>query len=163
MRGKSTNLPESAQAAALRLLGRRDYSCQELRRKLAGKGFPAEEVDGVLGDFKGRGLLDDSKLAQRLAQFYSREKLWGPQKVVAKLSQRGIPLQLAKDLVEQESPSGTTQDRLRKAMDLKLKRPTPHALSLQEKKRLANYLRQRGYGWEDIGEALRETGGSTEE
>jgi regulatory protein len=160
---RKTKPPESAQAAAFRLLGRRDYSCEELRRKLAGKGFPGEEVDGVLGDFERRGLLDDLKLAQRLAQYYSRDKLWGPQKVIARLTQRGITLHLAKDLVDQESPDGTTQDRLRKAMNLKLKRRTPHTLSLQEKKRLANYLRQRGYGWEDIGEALRETGGSTEE
>jgi SOS response regulatory protein OraA/RecX len=32
-----------------------------------------------------------------------------------------------------------------------------------EKRRLANYLRQRGYGWNDIWEALQETGGSVEE
>jgi regulatory protein len=154
---------ESAQAAALRLMGRRDYSCQELRQKLAEKGFPAGEVDGVVGDFERRGLLDDLKLAQRLAQYYSRDKLWGPQKVLAKLSQRGIPPRVGKDLVEQESADGTAQDRLKKALDLKLKKTTPHILSPGEKRRLADYLRQRGYGWEDIWEALRETGGSTEE
>jgi regulatory protein len=155
--------PESAPAAAFRLLGRRDYSREELRKKLAGKGFPAEEVDLVLGDFDRRGLLDDSKLAQRLAQFYSREKLWGPQKVLAKLSQRGIPLHLAKDVVGKESPVETTQGRLRQALDLKLRKTDPQALSPQEKRRVANYLRQKGFGWEDIWEALRETGGSTEE
>ena len=158
-----TKPAESAQAAALRLMGRRDYSCEELRRKLGGKGFPAGEVDGVVGDLERRGLLDDLKLAQRLAQYYSRDKLWGPQKVLAKLSQRGIPPPLGKDLVEQESADGTARDRLRKALDLKLKEPPPHILSPREKRRLAGYLRQRGYGWEDIWEALRETGGSTEE
>ena len=163
MATKKTKPPESAQAAALRLLGKRDYSREELRRKLAEKDFPAEEADGVLGDFERRGLLDDSKLAQRLARLYSEEKLWGPQKVLAKLSRRGIPLQLAKDLVDRESPVGTTQDRLRKALDLKLRRTDPQALSPQEKRRVANYLRQKGFGWEDIWEALRETGGSTEE
>ena len=154
---------ESPQAVALRLMGRRDYSCEELRRKLAAKGFSAGEVDGVVGDFERRGLLDDVKLAQRLAQYYSRDKLWGPQKVLAKLSQRGIPPQVGKDQVEQESPGETTPDRLRKALDLKLKKPPSHILSPREKRRLAGYLRQRGYEWEDIWEALRETGGSTEE
>jgi len=82
---------------------------------------------------------------------------------LAKLSQRGIPPQVGKDLVEQESADGMAQDRLRKALDLKLKKPPPHILSPREKRRLAGYLRQRGYEWEDIWEALRETGGSTEE
>jgi SOS response regulatory protein OraA/RecX len=160
---RKTKPPESAQAAAFRLLGMRDYSCEELRRKLAGKGFPSEEAERVVGDFEKRGLLDDSKLAQRLAHLYSDEKLWGPQKVLAKLSRRGIPLQLAKVWVEQESPVGTTQERLRKALDLRVRRTDPQALSPQEKRRVANYLRQKGFGWEDIWEALRETGGSTEE
>jgi len=160
---RKTKPPESAPAAAFRLLGRRDYSREELRRKLSGKGFPAGEADGVLADFERRGLLDDSKLAQRLAQLYSREKLWGPRKVLAKLSQRGVPFHLAKDVVEQESPVETTQDRLREALNLKLRRTDPQALSPQEKRRVANYLRQKGFGWEDIWEALRETGGSTEE
>ena len=160
---RETKPPESAHAAALRLLGRRDYSREEVRRKLAGKGFPVEEVEGVLEDFERRGLLDDSKLAQRLARLYSDEKLWGPQKVLGKLFRRGIPPRLAKDLLDQESPVGATQARLRKALNLRLRRTDPQSLSPQEKRRVANYLRQRGFGWEDIWEALRETGGSTEE
>jgi len=158
-----SKFPESAEASAMRLLGRRDYSRQELLRKLAGKGFLAGEVEGVLVKFESLGLLDDRKLARRLVNYYSGEKLWGPQKVFQKLIQRGIPAEFARDLIGGDEESGKASERLRKVLHLKSKGQDPHSLSLQEKQRLANYLRQRGYGWNDIWEALQEIGGSVEE
>ena len=154
---------ESAETSAIRLLGRRDYSRSELRRKLIGKGFSAAEVDGVLTQFDTRGLLDDWKLAQRLAGYYSREKLWGPQKLLQKLIQRGIPVEMARDVTDRERESGRTPERLRAILRHKLKARDSLSLSAQDKQRLANYLRQRGYAWDDIWEALQEIGGLLEE
>ncbi len=147
----------------MRLLGRRDYSHQELLRKLTGKGFLAGEVEGILAKFETLGLLDDRKLARRLVDLYCGEKLWGPQKVFQKLIQRGIPAELAKALIDGEEESGKEPERLRKVLHLKSKGQDLHSLLPEEKRRLANYLRQRGYGWNDIWEALQETGGSVEE
>ena len=155
--------PENAESSALRLLGRRDYSRQELLRKLIGKGFLAAEVETVLEKFESLGHLDDRKLAQRLVNYYSEEKLWGPQKVFQKLIQRGIPAEFARDLIGGEEEGGKALERLRKVLHLKSKGQAFHSLSPPEKRRLANYLRQRGYGWNDIWEALQEIGGSVEE
>jgi len=159
---KRVKSPESAEAAAMRLLGRRDYSRQEMLRKLTGKGFLVSEIEAALEKFESLGLLDDRKLVRRLVNFYSGEKLWGPQKVFQKLVQRGIPAESARDLIDGEEESGKAADQLRKVLHLKLKGQDPHFLSPQEKRRLANYLRQRGYGWNDIWEALQEIGGSVE-
>ena len=155
--------PESAETSAMRLLGRRDYSRQELLRKLTGKGFSAAEIEAVLAKFEGLGLLDDRKLARRLVNYYSGEKLWGPQKVFQKLVQRGIPAECARDLIDGEEENGKASERLRKILHLKSKGQAFHSLSPPEKRRLANYLRQRGYGWNDIWEVLQEIGGSVEE
>ena len=155
--------PESAETSAMRLLGRRDYTRQELLRKLIGKGFLAGEVERVLVKFESLGLLDDRKLARRVVDYYSGEKLWGPQKVFQKLVQRGIPAEFARDLIDGEEESGKAPERLRKVLHLKSKGQDLHSLSPQEKRRLASYLRQRGYGWNDIWEALQEIGGSVEE
>ncbi len=154
---------ESAEASALRLLGRRDYSRSELRCKLIDKGFSTDEADGVLSRFEERGLLNDRQLAQRLADSYSREKLWGPQKLFWKLVQRGIPGEMARGILDREEESGGMRERLRIALRNKMKGQDPLSLSAREKKRLANYLHQRGYAWDDIWEALQETGGSLEE
>ncbi|HEX7371439.1 MAG TPA: regulatory protein RecX [Thermodesulfobacteriota bacterium] len=153
----------SPEASAFRLLGRRDYSRQELLRKLTGKGFLAGEVERVLVKFESLGLLDDRKLARRLVDYYSGEKLWGPQKVFQKLVQRGIPAECARDLIDGEEENGKASERLRKILHLKSKGQDLRSLSPPEKRRLANYLRQRGYGWNDIWEALQEIGGSVEE
>jgi regulatory protein len=153
----------SAEAFAVRLLGRRDHSREELLRKLTGKGFSAGDVEEVLVKFESLGLLDDRKLARRLFDYYSGEKLWGPQKIFQKLLQKGIPAEFARDLIKGEEESGKAPERLRKVLHLKSKGQTVHSLLPQEKQRLANYLRQRGYGWDDIWEALQKTGGSVEE
>jgi len=163
MPSKQLKPAESAEASAIRLLGRRDYSRSELRRKLIGKGFSAGEVDGVLTQFDTRGLLNDRKLAQRLAGYYSREKLWGPQRLLQKLVQRGIPVEMAREVMDQEEESGRTPERLRAILRHKLKGQDSLSLSVQDKQRLANYLRQRGYAWDDIWEALQEIGGLLEE
>jgi len=155
--------PENAESSALRLLGRRDYSRQELRRKLTAKGFSTGDTEGALAKFESLGLLDDRKLARRLVDFYAREKLWGPQKLFQKLIQRGIPAEVARDLIDGEEESGKAPERLRRVLHLKSKGQDLRSLPPQEKRRLANYLRQRGYGWNDIWEALQETGGSVEE
>jgi regulatory protein len=160
---QKTKPPESAQSAALRLLGRRDYSREELRRKLSAKGFPDPETEGVLGKLLSLRLLDDQKLARRLIDYYSGEKLWGPQKVFQKLIQRGIPAELARDLADREEDKGKAPERLRRIIRLKSKGQDLSSFSPREKRRLAGSLRQRGYGWEEIWEALREIGGSVEE
>jgi len=163
MRTRRKDAPGDIGEYAVRLLGRRDYSRQELLRKLSGKGFLPAEAEAVLEKFESLGLLDDRKLARRLADYYSGEKLWGPQKVFQKLIQRGIPAELAGDLTGGEEEGGRVRERLRKVLHLKSKGQAFHSLSPPEKRRLANYLRQRGYGWDDIWEALQETGGSLEE
>jgi regulatory protein len=163
MSNKQLKPAETAEAAAMRLLGRRDYSHSELRRKLTQKGFPAGETDGVLAQFEARGFLNDRNLAQRLAAFYSREKLWGPQKLLQKLVQRGIPVGIAREVISLEEDSGRTPARLRVILQHKLKGRDSLSLSVQDKRRLANHLQQRGYAWDDIWEALQEIGGSIEE
>jgi len=163
MSSKRMKPAETVEASALRLLARRDYSRSELRRKLAGKGFSAAETDRVLAQCEARGFLNDRILAQRLAGFYSREKLWGPQKLLQKLIQRGVPVEMAREVITLEEDSGRTPERLRVILQHKLKGRDSLSLSAQDKKRLANYLQQRGYAWDDIWEALQETGGSVEE
>jgi regulatory protein len=160
---KKTKSPESAQEKGFRLLGRRDYSCEELRKKLAGKDFSPEETEGVIAKLKGLGLLDDQKLARRLVDYYSGEKLWGPQKVFQKLVQRGIDAEAARGLVRGEEENGKAPERLRRILHLKTKGQDLPALSARERLRLAGFLRRRGYGWDEVWEALRETGGSVEE
>jgi SOS response regulatory protein OraA/RecX len=48
-------------------------------------------------------------------------------------------------------------------MRMKLKGRNPEEIFPKERRKLAGFLRQRGFSWEDIREAFQETGGFTEE
>jgi len=149
--------------SALRLLARRDYGREEMGRKLKEKGFQSEEVEKILETLAAQGLLDDGRYAQHLATLYSREKLLGPQRIVQKLMQKGIGVELAKEVTARAEENLPSLDRLRKLLRAKLKGQGLDRLLPQQKRRLVNYLRQRGFPWEDISEALREAGGFSEE
>jgi len=154
---------EEGEKHAFRLLGIRDYAHEEMRQKLRGKGLGDSEAGEILKKLEGRGLIDDRRYARRLAVHYSREKLWGPQQVVHKLLQRGIALDLAREVIDEAEEDGSSRQRLQKVLRLKLKGQGLEEMLPQEKRRLTHYLRQRGFLWEDIMEALQEAGGSTEE
>jgi len=89
-----------------------NYSRSELRRKLSGRDFQPGRWTGSSPSSTPRPL-KRWKLAQRLAGYYSGEKLWGPQKLLQKLVQRGIPVEMAREVMDREEESGRTPERLR--------------------------------------------------
>jgi len=154
---------EEGEEYALRILGIRDYSREEMRRKVRGKGLGVNAAEEILKKLERRGLIDDQRYARRLATFYAREKLWGPQRVVHKLLQRGIAFDLVREATDQAEEDGSSRERLGRVLQLRLKGQGLKEMAPLGKRRLANYLRQRGFPWEEIMEALKESGGSTEE
>src|SRR3989344_530866 len=74
---------------ALKLLGYRARSEQELRQKLADKKYPSEEAEEALAKLTKIGLIDDRKLAEN----YVRDKLSisrrGPRRIYFELIKRG--------------------------------------------------------------------------
>jgi len=75
--------------AALRLLARREHSFSELKRKLKRKGWPASDVEAVVQDLADAGLQSDSRFAESYARSRA-EKAYGPLRIRAELSERGI-------------------------------------------------------------------------
>lgn len=163
MREKSPRKAQKAEEKALRLLAQRDHSREEIRRKLQARAFPPEEIEKALGWLEEREILDDLRYAQKLAISLTREKLLGPQRVSQKLFQKGIPAELAKEAMEKADELLAAGERLRIAMRMKLKGRSLEQILPEERTKLARYLRQRGFSWEDIREVFQETGGLTEE
>jgi regulatory protein len=163
MRKKSSAKAQKAEESALRLLARRDHSREEMRRKLQVRGFTPEEIEKALKWLEEREFLDDLRYAQKLAFSLAKEKLLGPQRIRQKLFQKGIPAGLVKEAVEKADETLAAGERLQIAMRMKLKGRSPEEIFPDERRKLAGYLRQRGFSWEDIREAFQETGGFTEE
>ena len=163
MRKKRSGESEKAEEAALRLLARRDHSCEEIRRKLKVRGFCPEEIEKALKWLETRGILDDLRYAQKLVSLLTKEKLLGPQRIRQKLLQKGIPEELTKEAMERADETLAASERLRRALRMKLKGRSLEQIFPSERRKLASHLRQRGFLWEDIWEAFQETGGLTEE
>ncbi|MGY6554462.1 MAG: regulatory protein RecX [Wenzhouxiangella sp.] len=75
--------------AALRLLARREHSFFELQRKLKRKGWPPTDVDVVAQELADAGLQSDERFAESYARSRA-EKAYGPLRIRAELSERGI-------------------------------------------------------------------------
>lgn len=144
---------------ALRLLARRDYSQEEMRKKLIQKGFPFGEVEEVLEKITTQRLINDRRYAQRLINYYGQGKFWGPYRLIQKLREKGISPELAKEVVTEEEKNFSASKRLKALLKKKLKNRALTELSAKEIKKITNYLHQHGFAWEDIVAILKEEGG----
>ena len=78
------------QTYALRALGLRIHSREEMRRKLAAKAGEAEFVDAVMERLDQAGLLDDRQFAVEFARFRAHRRRLGRIRIAAELRQRGV-------------------------------------------------------------------------
>lgn len=75
-------------AVALRLLRNRDYFVEELRRALARRGCPQDEIEYSIEVCRKRRYLDDIKLARDIAHRLDFKKHYGPARIEAELRKR---------------------------------------------------------------------------
>ena len=160
----------------LELLAARPMSRQELVEKLSVPRRPRRRP-GVLPDLEGNpepdleglererealredaqhtadrleelGLLNDREYAAQVVRHYTG-KGFGPRKLRDELYRRGVPRAYWEEALSQEyTPPEDALDRL-VAKKLRGEAPTRENL-----KRASDYLARRGYGWEEIRDAL---------
>jgi len=128
---------------ALKLLGYRARSEQELRQKLADKKYPSEEAEEALAKLTKIGLIDDRKLAEN----YVRDKLSisrrGPRRIYFELIKRGV----AKEIAESATKGIDKEEELTTARLLLQSRHRQWANldPLTKKSRAIGLLSRRGF------------------
>ncbi len=137
---------------ALRLLGYRGRSENELRDRLLRKGFPEEAVSQVLKYLKESGFIDDRSLALDLKRQALEQKKLGYVAARSLLQRRGI----AHDLIESTLLYDEDVEfvNARSLLDKKLD-AAGNYLTLKQRKRLYDYLARRGFSSSVIGRVLR--------
>ncbi|SNZ06339.1 regulatory protein [Persephonella hydrogeniphila] len=80
---------EKAKSYALRLLSKRDYFEEELRRKLLQKGFQEEDIHQVIEYLKKENLINDDKLLERYKEI-NLQKGKSPLYIKNKLYRKGV-------------------------------------------------------------------------
>ena len=116
--------PRNVRHYVLWLLGRREWSEQELRARLKQRGCEPEEIDDAVGYAKSSGLQSDDRFAGSKARLEGRRK--GDRSVRYALSSKGIePEQIAAEIAALEPETERVIGALRrfegKTPDLKLK------------------------------------------
>ena len=142
--------PPDAYSTALRLLGIRDLSEQQLRQRLARRRCDADDVERALGRLREQGYLDDRRVADAVARTQTAVHQRGRQRVMRQIQQAGVSSDTARQAVARAF-DGIDEDALATAaLDRRLRgRPIEDDRTMQ---RLYRYLTAQGF---DHSRALR--------
>lgn len=144
-----------ARNRAMELLSRRPMSEKELIDKLIRKGEDEETAADCARWLRENGFLNDESYAAAVARHYAA-KGYGPGRVRAELSRRGVDRELWDDTLE-AMPENT--DKLDRFISSRLTDPEDR----DQVRKVSAALYRRGYSWEEIRSALRRFNAETEE
>ena len=132
---------------ALELISRRPMSRKELRDKLLQKGETEATAEYCAWWLEENGFLNDESYAAAVARHYAA-KGYGPGRVRAELSRRGVAREYWEDAMEAMPEPDEKLDRF---IASRLKDPSDRT----QVQKITNALYRRGYSWEEIRSALR--------
>ena len=141
----------NARAAALRLLGRRDYTVGEMREKLAARGCGADDITTTIEALAAEGLLDDRRVAAAHLRTAARVKGRGRLRIARELAARGI----APDIVDETVASLSDEEEASAVERLLVRKRLPRRMSMPERRRLFQQLLRRGFRADVIAKVLR--------
>lgn len=133
------------------LLARREHARGELASKLARKGYEPDEIDEALEGLAGDGLQSDARYAEHFVNARA-ERGQGPARIRNDLAAAGVDGALI-----EEALSNCGVDWRASAIDVLAKRfgeGSPE--DYPEKARRMRFLRQRGFGMDEIRAAVGE-------
>jgi regulatory protein len=137
----------SLRERALGYLTRREYSRQELHRKLlpyAGE----EDLDGLLDEFSKRGWISDARYVDQMV--HARKGKYGSLKVAHELRAQGV----AEELVD-KAVAEVRKEELETARNLWRKKFGAQPDSREDWAKQARFLQSRGFGMDTIKAVLR--------
>jgi SOS response regulatory protein OraA/RecX len=123
----------------------------EMRRKLRRKGFSPADIQETVDWLYDRQLLDDAAFAERYIAATLHIKPVGKRWLRAKLGQKGVPLPVVEQILEQQI-SFAKEKELAAAAALLWKKT--HPAKADDKEKLMRFLVSRGFSYDAITECL---------
>lgn len=139
----------AAMTAAVGALHRRERTVAELREWLLGRDLDPDLVEEVLDELIEIGELDDERFAHAYAADKRELSGWGPERIAAALTDRGLALGLAEDAASEPRDSA-----LERAAELVRGRGEA-ADDDSSRSRALSFLARRGFDYELSFEAIR--------
>ncbi len=141
----------SARDTALALLARREHSQQELRQKLAHRGFDADEVSALLDSLSTERLQSDARFVE--SYIHARQtRGFGPNRIRMELRERGI----ADLLIDQQLDERAEHWRDLLRAQYRKRYGDSLICDYAERARRGRFLQQRGFSTEMVARLLSE-------
>ncbi len=152
-------LYEKARQKALRYLAYRGRSVEEVRSRLAEKGFGEAVIKKVIDRFSDLGYLDDRNFAGQWAKSLAVSRLWGDRKIEASLREKGISIDLIQEAIAGARKGKEERRAIQELVEKRLRsEPACEVFSYKWKRRLMQTLVGRGFPVGVILDVLREMG-----
>lgn len=145
LRGRST---------ALRYLAYAPRTEHQVRQRLTQKGFTKSELNDIIADLDELGYIDDRAYAVEYAEARFKHKGYGPGRIRRELVEDGVSHEYVAEAVA-AAASADMYSMSAKKLAEKFRDRVEGSLS-ERKKKLADYLIRRGYGYTLSKELARE-------
>lgn len=135
-------------ARALACLARREYSRQELARKLAPHAEEEAALESLLDDLQARGWLSETRFVEQMIRV--RQEKFGSRRIVHELREKGVAEQAIQAALPHLKESEL--ETARAVWARKFGNPPQDA---KERAKQMRFLQSRGFGLDVIGKVLR--------
>lgn len=143
------------------MLGRRENTRAQLRRKLLQRKFEAADIDRTLDDLAAAGFLDDARAAKTFTRHATHIKGQGRLRIARELAARGVD----PDLVAQTLDAGIDpeEEAARLAAALERRARGKDLKDRKESSKVWQALVRQGFSPDAVSKALRRFGTREEE
>jgi regulatory protein len=146
---------------ALDLLGRRENTRAQLRRKLLQRKHDPADIDRVLDDLVAAGLLDDARAARTLTRHASHIKGHGRNRIARELAAKGVDPDIVAATLDAQIDPDEEAERLRVALERKAR--GKDLTDRRESSKVWQALVRQGFSPDAVSKALRKAGTREEE
>ena len=149
--------PNHARLYAVFLLSRRDYSSNELRKKMKGRGYLEEAIAPVLEELLATNTINDRRYGSNVVAYRARRGQ-GPVRIRNELRKAGVAAEDVEAAVtgEGEGQAGRdTPDFVKRAREVRTRKFGPEVpKDRKERAKQARFLQYRGFSNDHIRAAL---------
>lgn len=144
----------TAYVDGLKMLARRELSEQQVRQRLARRGYDAEAVEAAVARLKAERAIDDARVAGAMARTESGVKRRGRWRVTRRIESAGIAPNVARQAADEAFEHIDPDALLEAALERRLRGGRPIA-DEREFQRLYRYLLGQGFEADPVLRALR--------
>jgi regulatory protein len=148
VRGKASKLDsEGLWEYALRVLGQRAHSANELRQKLSKRSESAADVAAVMGKLREYGLADDKKFSEAFASSRLQSRGFGRFRVLRDLRSKSVSGNVAEAAVEKTFAGTDEVELIQRFLERKYRGKKLDEFLKEEKNLASVYRRLRTAGF----------------